>query len=250
MTGTVQVLQDYLRQLRMTETANELTSILRETEKHALTYQEFLQKLLMHELKRRDEKNVEKRLKWAKFPYHKTLDEFSIEQQQCLSLRQINQLKELNWLEQQYNLILLGPPGAGKTHISIGLGIEAVHKGFKVVFTSMGDLVQLLKTEEFIQKSQIQIKRIKESDLVIIDDLMYMAMDQREANLFFHLINYLYERSSVILTSNKGPEQWAELMGDQGITTAILDRLLHRVEVIQLNENDSWRMRNRSTIFK
>lgn len=250
MIGTVQLLQDQLRQLRMTETATELPNILRETEKQALTYQEFLQKLLMYELKRRDEKNIEKRLKWARFPYHKTLNEFSIEEQQCLSLRQLNQLKELNWLEQQYNLILLGPPGAGKTHISIGLGIEAVFKGFKVVFTSMGELVHLLKTEEFISKSQIQIKRIKESDLVIIDDLMYMAMDQREANLFFHLINYLYERSSIILTSNKGPEQWVELMGDQGITTAILDRLLHRVEVIQLNENDSWRMKNRSTIFK
>jgi DNA replication protein DnaC len=250
MTSTVQVLQEQLRHLRMTETANELPIILRETEKNSLTYQEFLQKLLMHELKRRDEKNVEKRMKWAKFPYHKTLDEFNIEEQQCLTLRQLNQLRELNWLEQQFNLILLGPPGSGKTHTSIGLGIEAIQKGYKVAFTTMGELVHLLKTEEFIQKSQIQIKRLKESDLVIIDDLMYMAMDQREANLFFHLVNYLYERSSIILTSNKGPEQWVELMGDQGITTAILDRLLHRVEVIPLNENDSWRLKNRSTIFK
>ncbi len=85
--------------------------------------------------------------------------------------------------------------------------------------------------------------------MIIIDDLMYMAMDQREENLFFHLVNYLYERSSIILTSNKGPEEWAELMGDQGITTAILDRLLHRVEVIQLNENDSYRLKHRATIF-
>ncbi len=84
---------------------------------------------------------------------------------------------------------------------------------------------------------------------MVIDNLMYMAMDRREVNLFFHLINHLYERSSVILTSNKGPEQWGELMGDQGITTAILDRLLHRVEVIQLNENDSYRIKNRTTIF-
>jgi DNA replication protein DnaC len=79
---------------------------------------------------------------------------------------------------------------------------------------------------------------------------MYLAMDQREANLFFHLINHLYERSSIILTFNKGPEEWVELMGDQGITTAILDRLLHRVEVIQLNENDSYRLKYRFTIFE
>ena len=145
-------------------------------------------------------------------------------------------------------LILLGPPGLGKTHIGIGLGLEAVEKGFKVYFSTMGELINLLKTEEFLRKAQIQLKRCREADLVIIDDLMYMAMDEREANLFFHLINDLYEKSSIILTSNKGPDQWGELMGSQGITTAILDRLLHRVEVIYL-DGDSYRIKNRKTIF-
>ncbi|MED4352011.1 IS21-like element helper ATPase IstB [Schinkia azotoformans] len=250
MTKTVQLLQEQFRQLRMTEAANELPVLLRNAEKMSWTYQEILQEILTYELKRREEKNVEKRLKWARFPYYKTLNEFNIEEQAALSTRQLNQLRELNWLDQQYNIILLGPPGAGKTFLAIGLGIDAVQKGYKVVFSTMGELVQLLKTEEYIQKSKVQLKRLREADLVIIDDLMYMAMDQREANLFFHLINHLYERSSVIITSNKGPEQWVELMGDQGITTAILDRLLHRVEVIQLNENDSWRLKHRSTIFK
>lgn len=249
MTKTVELLQEQFRHLRMIETANELPRLLRNAETNNWMYQEFLQEILEFELKRREEKSIEKRMKWAKFPYQKTLDEFNIDEQQSLSSRQLNQLRELNWLEQQYNLILLGPPGSGKTHISVALGMEAIQKGFKVVFSTMGELVQLLKTEEFIRKSQIELKRLKESDLVIIDDLMYMAMDQREANLFFHLINHLYERSSIILTSNKGPEEWVELMGDQGITTAILDRLLHRVEVIQLNQNDSWRLKHRSTIF-
>lgn len=249
MTGSVHTLQEHFRHLRMAETADELPTLLRNAEKSSWTYLEFLQELLGHELKCREKKNMEKRMKWAKFPYIKTLDEFNVEEQASLSTRQLNQLRELNWLEQQYNMILLGPPGTGKTHISIGLGYEAIQKGYKVSFLTMGELVQLLKTEEYIHKSQMQLKRLKEADLVIIDDLMYMAMDPREANLFFHLINHLYERSSIILTSNKGPEQWGELMGDQGITTAILDRLLHRVEVIQLNENDSYRIKNRITIF-
>lgn len=249
MTKTVQLLQEQFRHLRMTEVANELPVLLRNAEKMSWTYQEILQEILTYELKRREEKNVEKRLKWARFPYYKTLNEFNIEEQAALSTRQLNQLRELNWLDQQYNIILLGPPGAGKTFLAIGLGIDAIQKGYKVVFSTMGELVQLLKTEEYIQKSKVQLKRLREADLVIIDDLMYMAMDQREANLFFHLINHLYEQSSIIITSNKGPEQWVELMGDQGITTAILDRLLHRVEVIQLNENDSWRLKHRSTIF-
>lgn len=112
----------------------------------------------------------------------------------------------------------------------------------------MGELNHLLKTQEFTQKSQLQIKRLQASDLVIIDDLLYMTMDQREANLFFQVINYLYERSSIILTSNKSPEEWRELMGDEGITTAILDRLLHRVEVVSIN-GESYRMKNRKNLF-
>jgi DNA replication protein DnaC len=188
-------------------------------------------------------------LKKAKFPYYKTLDEFKIAEQQSLSTRQIEQLKELTWLEQQYNMILLGPPGVGKTHIAIGLGLEAIQNGYRVSFYTMGELINILKSQEYLRKSQLQLKAIKEADLIIIDDLMYMAMDQREANLFFHLINDLYERSSIILTSNKGPEQWGELMGDKGITTAILDRLLHKVEVIHLN-GESYRIKNRRTIFE
>lgn len=136
----------------------------------------------------------------------------------------------------------------GKTHLSVGLGIEAIQKGFQVYFVTMGELLHLLKIQEFTHKSQVQIKRLQASGLVISDDLMYMAMDQREANLFFQVINHLYERNSIILTSNKFPEEWGELMGDEGITTAILDRLLHRVEVVSMN-GDSYRMKNRQNLF-
>lgn len=107
----------------------------------------------------------------------------------------------------------------------------------------------LLKTEDYLRKSQLQMKKIRGADLIIIDDLMYMAMDQNEANLFFHLVNHLYERSAVILTSNKGPEEWGELLGHQGITTAILDRLLHRSEVLHL-DGDSHRIKHRKTLFQ
>ncbi len=137
----------------------------------------------------------------------------------------------------------------GKTHIAIGLGLEAIQNGYKVSFYTMGELINILKTQDYLRKSQLQLKAIKEAELIIVDDLMYMAMDQREANLFFHPINDLYERSQIILTSNKGPEQWGELMGDKGITTAILDRLLHSVEVIHLN-GESYRIKNRRTIFE
>lgn len=248
MNYSVEDLQGQFQRLRMTETSKELPAFLRKAESNSWTYQEFLRELLTYEEKRREEKMIDRHLKMAKFPYQKTLEEFDLKEQPSISERQLRQLRELLWLEESFNLIFLGPPGVGKTHIAIGLGLEAIFKGHRVSFISMGELIPLLKTEEYLRKSQLQMKKIRDADLVIIDDLMYMAMDQNEANLFFHLVNHLYERSSIILTSNKGPEEWGELLGDQGITTAILDRLLHRSEVLHL-DGDSHRIKHRQTLF-
>lgn len=248
MTHPMAQLQEQCRSLRLAETAKELPTLLRQAESNQWTYHELMYEILRYEQVCREEKMTAKLLKWARFPVHRTLDEFDLNEQRAISKKQFKQLKELLWLEQQYNIILLGPPGVGKTHISIGLGLEAIEKGYQVMFIAMGELVHLLKTKEFSRKSQTLYKRLIDSDLVIIDDMMHMAMDTKEANLFFHLINELYDKSSIILTSNKGPTEWGDLLGDQGITTAILDRLLHRVEVINIDE-DSWRMKHRTTIF-
>jgi DNA replication protein DnaC len=240
--------QDLLKSLRLTETSNIISKLVKEAETNDVSYTTFLLDILTNEKKCREEKLIEKHLKWATFPFHKTLSEFNVDEQQSLSKKQFNQLKELTWTEQLYNLILLGPPGVGKTHLAVGLGIEAINRGYKVTFISMGDVIHTLKTEEITRKSQTRMNRIRNSDLVIIDDLMFMAMDQREANLFFHLINDLYNNASIIITSNKAPSDWGELMGDPSITTAILDRIIHRAEVIHLN-GDSYRMKHRTSIF-
>jgi len=242
-------LQSKLKSLRLSETSSHLPTLLEEAASNDETHAGFLMRLVDYEQRRRDEKQMEKRLKWATFPHHKTLDSFDVSEQQSLSKREFNQLKELLWMEQLFNIILLGPPGVGKTHLAIGLGIQAIHQGYKVIFTSMGELIQTLKTEEITRKSQTRMKRIRNADLVIIDDLMFMAMNSHEANLFFHLINDLHDNASVILTSNKAPKEWGELLGDPAITTAILDRIIHRAEIIHLN-GDSYRMKHRKSIFE
>jgi DNA replication protein DnaC len=249
MKKSVNDLQKSLRQLRLVETAEVLPEIMRMAEMKSWTYLEFLEQLTSTEIEKRERKSIEKRLNWARFPYHKPIQSFCIEEQDAITERQLKQLREYEWLEQNYNLILLGPPGAGKTLLSIGLGIEAIHKGYTVYFITMGELISFLKTEEYVHKSKIQMKRLRDSDLVIIDDIMYMAMDQRESTLFFQLIHQLYEQCALILTSNRSPQEWTEIVGNSGVMTAILDRLLHRVEVIHMN-NESHRLKNQQRIFK
>jgi DNA replication protein DnaC len=242
-------LPDLLRSLRLAETSEQLPVLLQRAQDQDLSYAQFLLEVMTYEQKRREEKLIEKRMKWATFPVSKSLENFSLQEQPSLKQKQFNQLADLAWLDQLFNILLLGPTGVGKTHLAIGLGTKAIQEGYQVTFISMGELIHVLKTEEITRKSQIRLKRLRNSELVIIDDLMFMAMDQREANLFFHLINELYNQSSIILTSNKGPSEWGELLGDPAITAAILDRIIHRAEVIHLG-GDSHRLKHRISIFE
>jgi DNA replication protein DnaC len=246
--STTDNIKEMLNSLNMKYSAEYVDELLEISINESLSYENLLEKLLKWEIDARERKRIENRLKLAEFPEYKTLDEFNIQEQQSLSQKQLNQLKELTWIEQGYNLVLLGPSGVGKTHIGVGLGIQAITKGYKAMFVQMDELMHMLKTQEILRASRARLKRIVDSDLLIIDDLMFMAMEKHEANLFFQLINKLYGQTSLIITSNKGPEDWGELLGDPAITIAILDRIVHKCEIINL-DGDSYRMRHRKTIF-
>lgn len=150
-------LKNQLGSLQIREATTILDELLLQAQVESYSYQQFLSKLLTHELKQREIKKTEKRLKLAAFPEYKTLQEFNVAEQQSLSQKQLNQLQELVWMEQAYSLILLGPSGVGKTLLATGLGIEAIQRGYKVSFVMMDSLISMLKTQEISRISRAKV---------------------------------------------------------------------------------------------
>lgn len=239
----------YSHTLKLPYLKQNILHILDTAKKKDQTYQDFLHKLLQNEMLLKDEKSKEKRLKNAAFPALKTVDEFDLLFQKCISKRQLAELCELTWIDRMYNLILLGPPGVGKSHLAIALGYKAIESGYNVSFITMDLLMHTLKTAEISRKSKGKLNRILNSNLVIIDELGYLPISREEANLFFGLISTLHEQSSVIITSNKGFEDWTELLGDPALTTAVLDRITYHCEVITM-QGKSYRLEHRQSLFE
>ncbi|WP_347564297.1 IS21-like element helper ATPase IstB [Bacillus sp. MM2020_4] len=227
-----------------------VTTLLREAEAKGWTYHEFIQEFLSHEMRCREKKNIERLTKWAEFPETLTFENFRLEEQTAIGEKQLNILKQLSWVDEFFTLIMMGQTGVGKTHLSTALGIHAIERGYQVSFISMDRLIYVLKSREYISKSKTRYNRITQSDLIIIDDVMYMAYEPQDAHLFFQFIYEMYDKAAFILTSNKGPGEWGKFLGDTTLTTAILDRLLHRCEILTFSEEqNSIRMKYRKLLF-
>jgi DNA replication protein DnaC len=205
--------------------------------------------LFRAEARAREERASAERLRLAKFPAYKSFEEFDTNFQKGVTAKELEILAKLEWLESLYNLILIGPPGTGKTHIALAIGNKAARQGCKVAFTTMDNLVHILKTQEISVKSQNRLRWFKKCELLIVDEFGYLPVSRTEANFFFSLISELYEKSSVVITSNKGFDGWAEILGDGVLATALLDRLTHRCQILNLT-GDGWRVANRKQIFE
>jgi len=247
MTKT-ETVKNYCKQLNLAWLSTNIETVIIEAETHKISYQELLNKLMGKEIKYRQLKDKERRLKLACLPMNSYLEQYDHSVINGLEQQQLIQLRELNWLEQNYNIILMGPSGTGKTYIAAGLCREAVEQGYKAYFKNMEDLMQILKLKNITRKAATEYKRITKAHLLVIDDIMMFPVPEQEINAFFHLINDLHEKASVIITTNKSPKQWVEVIKDEVITTALLDRLLYRCEIIKL-QGESYRLKNRETIF-
>lgn len=209
---------------------------------------EFLIQCLEAETIYREQKAKERRIKQAQIPAIKTFDSFDTTAVSGITDWQLQQLSKLDWIDRIFNVILIGPPGTGKTHLALAIGNRAIDCGYKVFFASMDTLMHILKTHEISRNSAARLKWIRQSHLLIIDELGYLPVSKVEANLFFQLISSLYENTSVVITSNKGFDGWADIMGDAVLTTALLDRLTHRCQVLSFT-GDGWRVAHRQVIF-
>lgn len=247
MTKTESV-KNHCKQLNLTAVCNELDNVLLEAEKNKVSYLELLKTVVETEINYRVKKNLENRTKLARLPLAYNLDLFDFSSENGIEKQQLNQLRELGWLEQNFNIILMGPSGTGKTYIAAGLCFDAVDHGYRAYFKTMDELIKTLKMKDITRAAASEYKRIRNSHLLIIDDIMMFPVTPQDAVLFFNLINELHEKTSLVITTNKSPKEWVDVLKDTVLTTALLDRILHRCEIIKLSGN-SFRMKNRKTIF-
>lgn len=213
-----------------------------------LSNEEYLLELFRAEASQREKRAEAERVKQAPLPTYKGFNEFDTTFQKGITQEQLHTLAKLEWLDQAFNVVLIGPPGTGKTHIALAIGNKAVREGYKVFFATLDGMMHILKTQEISARSAARVRWINKCDLVIIDEVGYLPVTKTEANLFFSLISSLYESASVVITSNKGFDGWAELMGDAVLATALLDRLTHKCQVLDL-DGDGWRLTHREEIF-
>ncbi len=231
-------IKEYCNILKLKGVHDHFEEVMEETK----DYEEFLHKLLLLEIDEKDKRGVECRIRNAKFPYKKYLEDIDIK---CLPesmQKKLPELSTLAFIEKGQNVILSGNPGTGKSHISIGLGIKACMEGYKVLFTTIPLLITQLKECNSKKTLTYYENRFEKYDLVIADELGYISFDKEGAELLFTNLSLRASRKSIIITTNLSFDRWEEVFGDPVITSAMVDRLTHKAHIIDMT-GDSYRLR-------
>lgn len=245
MKTETQALQENLTYLKLAWIRDHHQREVQEAAEKHRTHIETLSRLIEGETLQRRTRAIERRIKTARFPLLKTLDQFDWNWPSTINRQQIQNTFTLHFIEEKKNLIFLGGVGLGKTHLATALGHQACLQGHRVLFTSAAEIINTLTAAQAAQRLKEELKKYIRPDLLIIDELGFLPIDKQGADLLFQIISNRYERGSILLTSNKSYKTWPEVFNnDSVITAAILDRLLHHCETICI-EGQSYRMKER-----
>ena len=243
-TAEMETLKGRLKALRLVKAFDVLDELAQKAAKAKWSYTEFFSRLMEEEYLAKGERSRTVRVKDAKFPDLKLLADFDFKAQPALNEKQIKELAGLSFIDRKENLVLLGQPGVGKTHLATAIGINACQAGYRVLFISASKLMSRLSGSLYTETLNITLTDLAKYHLLIVDEFGYLPVKEDQANAFFQLIARKYEKTSLIVTSNLNFDQWGKVLGNEVLAAAILDRLLHHCQVIQIN-GDSYRLKGK-----
>ncbi len=236
-------IESNLTRLRLPKIREILEPVLKTAENQDKSHLSFLDELLEEEVAAKEQRRIETSLKISGLPFIKSIDEFDFTFQPKLDRQKVMSLFDLTFIQQKGNVIFLGPPGVGKTHLAVSLALKACQFGMSIYFTNMEDLIKKLKKDHEAGRPG-KGRSYYKSSLVVVDEVGYTPISREECNLFFRFVANRYEKTSTIVTSNKAFSDWTELFHDPIIVTAVLDRLLHHSVVINIKGN-SYRLKGK-----